>query len=305
MPGRLPKFDKECFFISPIGDDGSETRRRADGVLDAIVIPAAEAVGLTAVRADRIGEGGQVNLQVIEHVCRSATAIADLTSANLNVYYEVGMRHTTRLPLVLIADEAERDKLPFDILVQRTIFFSNDMNGVATCKAQVHEQLQAALEGAIDSPLDAAVNIRQFEQGDAVERTLAELVTSVDGLSREVSRGGERNLNPRAIADLSRGLAEFEALAADRSDKELLALCGQFSRPIEYIVDQSRLGERELDVLRHRRLLARHARGLERPGGSAESADKKPVEPSIRKKPTARPSKVTSRRMPKDSADDA
>jgi hypothetical protein len=158
MATRLPKFEKECFFITPIGDEGSTTRRRADGVLDAIIAPAAETTGLTAVRADRIGEGGQVNLQVIEHVCRAATAVADLTGANLNVYYEIGMRHTTRLPLVLIADESERDKLPFDILVQRTIFFSNDINGVAACKAQVGEQLQGALGGAIDSPLDAAVH---------------------------------------------------------------------------------------------------------------------------------------------------
>ncbi len=283
MAGRLPKFDKECFFITPIGEEGSDTRRRADGVLDAIVSPAAEAVALTAVRADRIGEGGQVNLQVIEHVCRSATAIAVLTGANLNVYYEIGMRHTTRLPLVLIADDAERDKLPFDILVQRTIFFANDMNGVASCKAQVLEQLQGALGGAIDSPLDAAVNIRQFEQGDAVERTLAELVTSVDGLSREVSRGGERQLSPAAITDLAMRLTDLEALAEERSDDELLTLCRRFSAPIEYIIDRSRLGDEDIQRLRHRRRVMerRRARGAERLALSDEGMIlREPVEPA-------------------------
>jgi len=219
MTTSLPEFDKECFFITPIGDEGSEVRRRADDVLDAIVRPAAESFGLTAVRADQIGEGGQVNLQVIEHVCRAGTAIADLTGGNLNVYYEVGMRHTTRMPLVLISDESERTSLPFDLLVQRTIFFSNDMKGVALCKGQAVGQLESALGGAIDSPLDAAINIRQFQQGDAVERTLAELVTSVDGLARQVSRG-EQPLNQSALRDLDDFMTRSTALpktAATRS----------------------------------------------------------------------------------------
>jgi hypothetical protein len=259
MTPHLPHFDKECFFITPIGDEDSDIRRRADGVLEAIVRPAAEAAGVTPIRADRIGEGGQVNLQVIEHVCRAATAVADLTGANLNVYYEVGMRHTTRLPLVLIADESERDKLPFDILVQRTIFFSNDMNGVASCKASVIEQLHAGLSGTVDSPLDAAINIRQFQQGDAVERTLAELVTSVDGLSREVSRGS-RPVLPVAVGDLALGLSELEALAEERSDDELTELCRHLSKPVKYIVGQSRLSEDELARIQEQRSRARKIR---------------------------------------------
>jgi hypothetical protein len=253
MARGLPPFEKECFFISPIGEEGSETRQRANGVLNAIVEPAATAVGLAAVRADRIGEGGQVNLQIIEHVCRSAVAVADLTGGNLNVYYEVGMRHTARLPLVLIADESEREQLPFDILTQRTIFFANDMNGVANCQAEAVEQLRAGLDGAVDSPLGAAINIRSFQQGDAVQRTLAELVTSVDGLSREISRGA-RDVSPLAVRDAVQALRNLERIASERADDELAALSREFAGPLNYMMRRVPIPERgAVDVRRVRR----------------------------------------------------
>jgi len=38
----LPKLEDECFFIAPIGKDGSEERHRSDGVLEFIVARAAQ-----------------------------------------------------------------------------------------------------------------------------------------------------------------------------------------------------------------------------------------------------------------------
>ena len=42
MPNALPKLDEECFFIAPIGDDGSSERERSDNVLEFIVGAAAQ-----------------------------------------------------------------------------------------------------------------------------------------------------------------------------------------------------------------------------------------------------------------------
>jgi len=109
----LPTFEAECFLITPIGAEGSDTRERSDGVMDYIVAPAAEAAGLTTVRADKIAKPGQITRQVIEHVLRAKAAVVDLTGANSNVYYEMAIRHTAQLPTVLIAQQGE--KLPFDI----------------------------------------------------------------------------------------------------------------------------------------------------------------------------------------------
>lgn len=66
--GSVPAFEDECFLISPIGDDDSDARRRADGVREYIVKPAVAELGLSTVRADDIAQPGQITLQVIEHV---------------------------------------------------------------------------------------------------------------------------------------------------------------------------------------------------------------------------------------------
>ena len=51
-------FEEECFFVAPIGEEGTEIRKRSDGVLQFIVSRAAEELGLRAVRADQISSPG-------------------------------------------------------------------------------------------------------------------------------------------------------------------------------------------------------------------------------------------------------
>lgn len=90
MPaGTLPDPEQECFVISPIGAEASDIRRRADGVLKFMIAPAAQKLGLTTVRADAIAEPGEITLQVIGHVLTAKAAVADLTGANPNVFYEL------------------------------------------------------------------------------------------------------------------------------------------------------------------------------------------------------------------------
>ena len=62
----LPDLERECFFIAPIGTEGTEVRDRSDGIMDYIVTPAAAALDLVTVRADKIAKPGQITRQVIE-----------------------------------------------------------------------------------------------------------------------------------------------------------------------------------------------------------------------------------------------
>jgi hypothetical protein len=132
-------FDKECFFIAPIGEEGSEIRKRSNGVRDWVVRPAAKHAGdLKTVRADDVGEPGQITAQAVQHCLKAKAAVADLTGGNPNVYYELSVRHGALLPVVLIAEEGT--KLPFDISQSRVIFFdSADLSSAGQAK----EELQA------------------------------------------------------------------------------------------------------------------------------------------------------------------
>jgi len=80
------EWDRICFYISPIGEDGSEQRQHADLFLGSVVEPALEEFGLAVVRADKIGKPGMITAQIIEHVLRSKLVIADLSYHNPNVF---------------------------------------------------------------------------------------------------------------------------------------------------------------------------------------------------------------------------
>lgn len=59
-------FETTCFYISPIGEDGSEQRRHADLFLISFVEPALDRFGLKIVRADAIDKPGVITRQVID-----------------------------------------------------------------------------------------------------------------------------------------------------------------------------------------------------------------------------------------------
>lgn len=184
MPDELPPLDEECFFVAPIGAEGSETRQRSDGVLNYIVARAAKDLGLTAVRADQLADPGQITLQVIEHVMGAPAVVADLTGNNPNVFYELAVRHAAQKPVVQIAD---RDSdLPFDIAQMRTIFFDHrDLASAAQCQADIVAQLRRAFDGgAVDSPIATALDLRSLEGGSAVERQIADILTNLNDLAR-------------------------------------------------------------------------------------------------------------------------
>jgi hypothetical protein len=184
---ELPPFEQECFFIAPIGDEGGDVRKRSDGVLKYIVARAAREVDLVAVRSDQIAKPGQITLQVIEHVLQAKAAVADLTSLNPNVFYELAIRHTAQLPIVLIAEAGE--KLPFDIAQMRTIFFTHtDLESADRCREELAAHLREALRGPSDSPIATALDVSALRAGSTVERSIADIVTSVEeltGLVRE------------------------------------------------------------------------------------------------------------------------
>lgn len=147
-----------CFFISPIGAEGTEQRKHADLVLGSLVEPALDGLGLRLVRADKITKPGLITAQVIDHLVRVPLVIADLSFGNPNVFYELALRHACRKPTIQLIRSS--DKLPFDVGQFRTITL--DMADIYTLvpqmesyRAEIARQCRAALdeEGPADSPL--------------------------------------------------------------------------------------------------------------------------------------------------------
>lgn len=147
-------FSKICFYITPIGDPGSEQRRHSDFMMEYIIQPAVKEFGLKVIRADLMSKPGMIGKQVIEHILRSKLVVADLSFHNPNVFYELCLRHTTRLPTVQLRREV--DSIPFDLNQYRTIPIETRdpytlLPKVQTYTAEVTNQVRRALQDADSS----------------------------------------------------------------------------------------------------------------------------------------------------------
>ena len=153
--------DETCFVISPIGDEGTEHRKHADLVLSSLIEPALKALGLTAVRADKISIPGMITGQVIDHVSRAKLIIADLSFGNPNVYYELALRHAIRKPAVQIIRTA--DRLPFDVGQFRT--YQIDMTDIYTLVPQLdlhRSEITRLCRAAIEEGAQAESPLSRF-----------------------------------------------------------------------------------------------------------------------------------------------
>ena len=81
--------DKICFIIAPIGEPGSDTRKRSDSLIQWIIDPVLRTLGYTSRRSDQILQPGIISKQVVESILDSPLVIADLTGSNPNVFYEI------------------------------------------------------------------------------------------------------------------------------------------------------------------------------------------------------------------------
>jgi tetratricopeptide (TPR) repeat protein len=148
-----------CFVLMPFGKkmDAAGRVTNFDSVYTKIIAPAVERSGLEPIRADEEKIGGTIHKPMFERLMLCHYAVADITGANPNVFYELGIRHAMR-PRSTVIVFGEGTVLPFDIALVRGIAYKTDGAGepvdVETTLAQIAGQLQAARGNPLDdSPI--------------------------------------------------------------------------------------------------------------------------------------------------------
>jgi hypothetical protein len=119
-----------CFVVMPFGRKTSPEGLVVDfnQVYQQLIAPAIDAAELEPLRADEEEIGGFIQKPMFERLILCEFAVADLTLANPNVFYELGIRHAVR-PWSTVLLMAEGSRLPIDVHALRTLFYRLDANG--------------------------------------------------------------------------------------------------------------------------------------------------------------------------------
>jgi len=213
---------RKGFFISRIGEKGSAERIRADEVFIHIVKPVAKDNDVDMVRSDLDPTPGPVTTQIVRSILESDLVIADVTGRNPNVNYELGIAHSFRKPLVILADKVE--SLSFDTQNERVIIVGDSgqigVTQADAAKADLQNHLTTVLKAGynpenIVTSVAASQSLDALAPSNPVAAELAALRESVDKMGTRLNVFGRRLPGGAPKEELNALRAFIEYLSAE------------------------------------------------------------------------------------------
>ncbi|HEX5870330.1 MAG TPA: TRAFs-binding domain-containing protein [Longimicrobium sp.] len=145
-----------CFVLMPFGKkpDSAGATIDFDAVYRDLIAPAVRDAGLEPLRADEEVAGGIIHKPMFERLVLCEYAVADLTTANANVFYELGVRHGVK-PASTVLIFGGTARLPFDVALLRAMPYSIGADGVPDRVDDAKAGLTKLLRQAHDSKVKA------------------------------------------------------------------------------------------------------------------------------------------------------
>ena len=154
-----------CFIIQPF-DNGPFDKRYED-----VFVPAIKAADLEPYRVDR-DPSAMIPIEQIEEGIRRADAcLADISTNNPNVWFELGYAIAAGKPVILVCEYQQDRRFPFDIQHRAVIIYKTESaSDFDLLKTNITKRLQAAIskEAAIEriaesSPIAKVEGLSQLE----------------------------------------------------------------------------------------------------------------------------------------------
>ncbi|SET52575.1 protein of unknown function [Nitrosomonas marina] len=148
-----------CFVLMPFGTKPRESGASIDfdAVYSQLIMPAIEAADMESLRADEEMVGGLIHKPMYERLILCEYAVADLTTANANVFYELGLRHAVRPSSTVLIFAEGGGQLPFDVAPLRAIPYGLNPDGKPNKPQKdllvLSERLCKARQATTDSPV--------------------------------------------------------------------------------------------------------------------------------------------------------
>jgi hypothetical protein len=151
-----------CFVIQPFDSAGKFDKRYKETYVPAIV-----AAGLEPYRVDQDARTDVLITSIEDGIRSAAVCLADITTDNPNVWYELGFSFAANRPVVMVCSNERTGKYPFDIQHRAIIAY----------KTEAQSDFKV-LSDAITERLKAAA-----ERGQELQQIADEPVAPVSGLS--------------------------------------------------------------------------------------------------------------------------
>jgi hypothetical protein len=149
--GTAPK--ARCFVVMGFGiktDLATGRKLDLDKSYRLLIKPSVEGANLECIRADEIRHSGTIDVPMYRELLSADCVIADLSTANPNALYELGIRHALR-PRTTIVISENKLLYPFvlnHILIQGYAHLGNaiDYDEVVRFRKVLGEQLEAVMK---------------------------------------------------------------------------------------------------------------------------------------------------------------
>lgn len=147
-----------CFVLMPFGKkpDAAGVIVDFDAVYKELIAPSIADAGMEPLRADEEMTGGVIHKPMFERLILCEYAVADLTTANANVFYELGLRHAVRPWSTVLIFSKGGSQLPFDVAPLRALPYQLGPDGapadVDASKRALAGRLAEARRLASDQP---------------------------------------------------------------------------------------------------------------------------------------------------------
>jgi hypothetical protein len=240
-----------CFVLMPFGKkpDSANLLIDFDAVYHDVIAPAIRDAGLEPLRADEEVVGGIIHKPLFERLVLCDYAVADLTTANANVFYELGVRHGVK-PHSTVLMFGGASRLPFDVALLRALPYSIGADGLPDKVADARAGLTKLLRAARDTPdkdsplyqlLDDYPNIARektdvFRDQVRIAESIKQRLAAARKQGIDAVRAMEAELTPLAQQDTGVVIDLFLSYRAVKGWKEMVGLVERMPDPVSSTV---------------------------------------------------------------------
>lgn len=176
----------KCFVMMPFADP-------FDIYYERLYRPAIEAADLEPARADDLFRPSAIVSDLWSMIREAKVLLAEMTTKNANVFYELGLAHAIGKPVILIAETM--NDVPFDLRQLRVLLYDKVDPAWG---AKLARGLTAAIKETLAAPIEAVPHIfrRKVEsrgpRQDATQARLDTLENEIRGLRADPFGDGRR-----------------------------------------------------------------------------------------------------------------